>query len=830
MSDKNDLSGKVGLDTTDFKAQVSEINRQIRVVESGFRASAASLGDWGTTASGLEQRIGALNSEIDLQGRKVEALRGEYERVRAEKGENSRAAQDLEIKLNKEVEALGKMQTELGKSEGALAEMGAESGETAGEVEEVGEQSEEAGGKAETAGTQFSGFSGVITGLKAAAAVGVAALVALATTVIALGAAVGNLVIDTARSADELVFLSQKTGMSTTSLQEWNYIADQTGVSSDTITSSLTRLVRSMDTASGQTEDYQAALADAESQGTEYEGTLGDMATAFNTLGVSVVDSDGNLRDSNVVFNEALAALGNVENATERDALAMALFGRSATDLNPLILEGAAGLAGLRAEANEVGAVMGEDNVEAMASFSDTLDSMKAGLEGTLGTLAGAFLPGFEEMAGTAQGYLGEFTDIVSDADGDIGEIAEGVGGLIGEIATDMATQAPALLEAGLGIIQTLITTLIANLPTLLPAVVAILTSLVNFLVLNLPLLVGAGIQLLLALVNGIVPQLPLLLTAALTMILTLAQGLLAALPEILPVVMGIIPVMIDTLVTMLPDLITTGIALIVTLITGIAAALPEIIPAVIGIIPTIILTLVENLPLLIEAALTLILALVNGLIAAIPVLIPVIPVLIQAMIDAIVVALPMIGDAAVTLITTLVTGLVDNLPLIGEAAGQIISTLIAGTNELLATVGQVGIDIVTGVWEGIEGQAETFKANIEAFFTGIVDGVKEALGIKSPSTVFADIGENMAAGLGEGFADEINQVGRDVQAATAGLSGQASMAVNGSGSAVAGGAAVAPGGRTEVTVNVLIQGGTGLERESARMGVMEAARAVGLV
>ena len=69
MSDQNDLSGKIGLDTTDFKAAISSINRDIRVVESGFRASAASLGDWSKSASGLESRMKALSSEIELQQR-----------------------------------------------------------------------------------------------------------------------------------------------------------------------------------------------------------------------------------------------------------------------------------------------------------------------------------------------------------------------------------------------------------------------------------------------------------------------------------------------------------------------------------------------------------------------------------------------------------------------------------------------------------------------------------------------------------------------------------------------------------------------------------------
>ena len=84
MSDQNDLSGKVGLDTTDFKTAISTLNREIRVVESGFRAAASGLADWSKDASGLEARVGTLNTKIDLQKQKTEALRGEYERIKTE--------------------------------------------------------------------------------------------------------------------------------------------------------------------------------------------------------------------------------------------------------------------------------------------------------------------------------------------------------------------------------------------------------------------------------------------------------------------------------------------------------------------------------------------------------------------------------------------------------------------------------------------------------------------------------------------------------------------------------------------------------------------------
>ena len=79
----NNLSGKVGLDTTDFKTETGAMNRDLRILESGFRASAAALGNWGNSVDGLEMRIKSLTSQMDIQQSKVEATRREYEKVAA---------------------------------------------------------------------------------------------------------------------------------------------------------------------------------------------------------------------------------------------------------------------------------------------------------------------------------------------------------------------------------------------------------------------------------------------------------------------------------------------------------------------------------------------------------------------------------------------------------------------------------------------------------------------------------------------------------------------------------------------------------------------------
>jgi len=369
------LSGKAGLDTTEFKTGIAAMNRELRVLESGFRASAASLGDWANDATGLETRIKSLNSQLDIQRQKVAATRAEYERIKAEKGENSRAAQDLEIKLNKETETLGKMENELKTTEASLEEMRSTTSETEQSVQDLGDQT------AETSG-QLVSFQDVMDGVSQVGAFAIGTFVALVAAVAALALGIGTLVFNAADSAAAMVDLSTKTGISTERLQELSYIGDQVGTSLDTITGAQARLVRSM-----------ASAADGSDAQTE----------AFKNLGVSVKDANGELRDQQEVFGEVIDALGQIENPAERDALAMELFGKSAQELNPLIKAGSDELARLADEAHDVGAVMDGDAVAGLEAFDDTMASIQAGIKGMLGTLAVEFLPIFKEVAAALQ-------------------------------------------------------------------------------------------------------------------------------------------------------------------------------------------------------------------------------------------------------------------------------------------------------------------------------------------------------------------------------------------------------------------------------------------
>lgn len=87
------------------------------------------------------------------------------------------------------------------------------------------------------------------------------------------------------------------------------------------------------------------------------------------------------------------------------------------------------------------------------------------------------------------------------------------------------------------------------------------------------------------------------------------------------------------------------------------------------------------------------------------------------------------------------------------EAVQSLINNVMSAASGIASKVMSIGTDIVTGVWNGIKNAAGWFTDQVKSFFSGIVDGVKDALGIGSPSKVFRDeIGRWLPPGVVKGF------------------------------------------------------------------------------
>ena len=197
----------------------------------------------------------------------------------------------------------------------------------------------------------------------------------MAKSMAAVGASVaavtGGVVMLSQRFADltnELVDASTKTGIAVDTLAGLRLAAEGSGLAFANLEGGLIKFQGSMDQAASGSKNLEET---------------------FNQLGVSVKDSNGELRDADTVFNETVRALGSMENQTQRNAMAMELFGRRS---GPALIQSGAldNLESMTALASEFGVAINEDGINSMAQFQRVMAEFGTVSMGTLQNVIGS--------------------------------------------------------------------------------------------------------------------------------------------------------------------------------------------------------------------------------------------------------------------------------------------------------------------------------------------------------------------------------------------------------------------------------------------------------
>lgn len=349
----------LGLDYSEFSGGVTEINRKMGLLDAEFKLAKEQAKAYGTETDELGLKHEYLTQKIELQNKKVEEAKKAYDAAMSSNTASQKEIDKLDLKLLQERTKLEQLNSELNDNKKATDK-------ATGANKSFGD---EIRGVADTLGINVSPaieklakkFDGV------SAAVGNA--------ILGIGAMISGLVkcsMASAELADELITLSNQTGISTDELQKMQYASKFLDVDVQTMTGSINKMVRSMN---------------------EARDGSGNASEAFKKLRIRVTDSRGALRDQNDVFAEVIDKLKNVKNETERDALSMQIFGRSAQELNPLIKAGSEGLKEYYEEAEKLGIVMSEEDVMALGQMQDAWDKMQSSFDAVKNQLALALLP-----------------------------------------------------------------------------------------------------------------------------------------------------------------------------------------------------------------------------------------------------------------------------------------------------------------------------------------------------------------------------------------------------------------------------------------------------
>lgn len=244
----------------------------------------------------------------------------------------------------------------------------------------------------------------------------------ISTAAAAVTAAIGALTVKSGQWADDLNTLSKKYHIGTNDLQMYAAAAELVDVDVEAIASSHVKVTKSMASAA--------------------KGT-GSAADAYKALGVEVVDTNGNLRNADDVWNDVIAALGQVEDETQRDVYANAILGKSYANLNPLIEDGGEAYKNLSETMNKYGLdFIDQETLDQANEFNDSLDTMKA-----IGMVA--FQQLGTQLAATFAPIMEKVVDLVGKLANWITNLNPKTQAIIGTIAAVVAGIAPLLLVLG---------------------------------------------------------------------------------------------------------------------------------------------------------------------------------------------------------------------------------------------------------------------------------------------------------------------------------------------------------------------------------------------
>ena len=325
--------------------------------------------------------------------------------------------------------------------------------------------------------------------------------------------------------------------------------------------------------------------------------------------------------------------------------------------------------------------------------------------------------------------------------------LAEGIINAIPVLVAALTEMLPTFLEFAVKMIANIATGIAQSLPTLVPSLVQLVTDIVQVLIDNIPLLIDAALQLVTGLAEGIINAIPVLVAALPQLITSLIDGLLSAIPQIIQAGIDLL----TALITALPEIITT-----------IVEAIPQIIEG-------IITALMENIPLIIQAGIDLLVALIQALPQIITTIVQAIPQIISGIVNALIGNIDQIIMAGVQLFVALIQNLPTIIVEIVKAVPQIVSGIVQAFASLGGEMINAGANLLHGLWEGISGAASWLWEKVSGWASSLVSGIKDFFGIHSPSTVFAEIGGNMADGVGVGFTDNMGGVEGDMTAAMGG-------------------------------------------------------------
>lgn len=440
------INTKIKLDgEAEYRAALSSIDKSFRELGSEMNLLSAKFSENGDSMEALSAKSEVLSKKVDTQQKRVDTLKKAVAEAQSiqEKAQKtfdetastldagSKEYKDMSEQVQKAADQTAVWQTKLNNAEAELYKMKDALEENNAELDKAGasgskfqqamDKVKDSVAKAKEEGTGAKGvFSNLkeafgeskgeavglgdaiggaadklgiqlpegaskalnsLNGISAGTAAAVGGFAAVAAAIVKCEKKLMSITKEAGAYSKEVRRLASITGQSREDVIAFTYAAEKMDVSYDRISDSLKEVTNKMQEAQNGSEDTTAA---------------------FNRLGVSIEDSEGNLRSSMDVFLDTIDALGNIKNQADRDARAMDLMSEEARELNPIIEKGSQELEGYARAAKNTGKVLTEDALIALEAVDDQVQRLQTSQESLKNQMASEFAPYLEEFYGRA--------------------------------------------------------------------------------------------------------------------------------------------------------------------------------------------------------------------------------------------------------------------------------------------------------------------------------------------------------------------------------------------------------------------------------------------
>jgi hypothetical protein len=326
--------------------------------------------------------------------------------------------------------------------------------------------------------------------------------------------------------------------------------------------------------------------------------------------------------------------------------------------------------------------------------------------------------------------------------------------GMVG-IADQVAQLAPKIVVALGVIIDTIIAFVIQSAPKLAIAIGVLVDSILQVLIANAPKLISAGITLLGNLLDGISQNIGMITDK----VSTLIENFLSALQR------------------NMPRLIDAGVKTLQAFLNGISSKFSALASTVDTMIGRFGAAVAGHEARMVEIAGNMMLAFIGGVASYIPKMVEKGANIILNFIAGLGQAQQKIVNKGADVIIAFIDGIGSNMNRIANKGADAVINFLNGMAATIRTKGpelraagwNVASALLDGIWQGIDGLGQKVVDKLGALVKLLPNSVKKLLGIKSPSTVFAEIGRYTMAGFEKGIGDgsggvkkQTESVGRD--------------------------------------------------------------------